>query len=89
MKRKQMFCGALALCLVLSLTPLPAGTAQESGLVASADQAAELAMQYGQADSVQYALWRTRAIILTGHRGITPVLRTGHSPTRSSTAWGR
>lgn len=68
MKRKQMFCGALALCLVLSLTLLPAG-AQESGLAASADQAAELAMQYGQADSVQYALWEDGAIILTGHRG--------------------
>lgn len=68
MKRKQMFCGALALCLVLSLTLLPAG-AQESGLAASADQAAERAMQYGQADSVQYALWEDGAIILTGHRG--------------------
>ena len=85
MKRKQMFCGALALCLVLSLTLLPAG-AQESGLAASADQAAELAMQYGQANT---PCGRTEQSSSPATGGITPVLRTGPSPTRSSTAWGR
>ena len=88
MKRKQMFCGALALCLVLSLTLLPAG-AQESGLAASADQAAELAMQYGQADSVQYALWEDGAIILTGHRGNYSRTENRALTDEITTAWGR
>ena len=58
---------ALFLALVLSLSlALPASAAQED----RAQAAAQYAMQYGGAVSVQYALWENGEVTLQGHDGV-------------------
>ena len=61
---------ALFLALVLSLSlALPASAAQEDRAQA-AHEAAQYAMQYGGAVSVQYALWENGEVTLQGHDGV-------------------
>ena len=61
---------ALFLALVLSLSlALPAPAAQEDRAQA-AHEAAQYAMQYGGAVSVQYALWENGEVTLQGHDGV-------------------
>lgn len=60
---------ALALSAALLLTPvLAAGETQTRA--EAARHAAELAMEYGGADSIQYALWEDGGITLSGHAGV-------------------
>lgn len=65
--------GALAIALALALSvPLPALAAESSAAPtreAVAAQAAQAAGQYGEAVSVQYALWEDGKITLSGHLG--------------------
>ena len=61
---------ALFLALVLSLSlALPASATQEDRAQA-AHEAAQYAMQYGGAVSVQYALWENGEVTLQGHDGV-------------------
>ena len=65
--------GALALSLALSVSLLsgPARAAEEpASLEEQAAQAAQLALQYSGATSVQYALWQDGEILLSGSAGV-------------------
>lgn len=77
---------ALFLALVLSLSlALPASAAQEDRAQA-AHEAAQYAMQYGGAVSVQYALWENGEVTLQGTTASTPRRRTARSPMMTCTA---
>ena len=60
----------LALCLSIPALAAESATSQTPLTRAqSADQAAALAAQYGEAVSIQYALWEDGAVTLSGHAG--------------------
>jgi len=59
----------LSLCLIFALL-VPAAYAAEPSLEESAQAAAQAALEYGQAVSVQYALWQDGEITLTGRAGV-------------------
>ncbi|MEG1988633.1 MAG: serine hydrolase domain-containing protein, partial [Oscillibacter sp.] len=58
----------LALMLVLCLS-IPAQAAETLTPAQRAEQAIACAAQYGEADSIQYALWESGKITRTGHAG--------------------
>ena len=67
MKKLQSKC--LIFCLIAALL-LPTAYAQESSLETSAQAAAQTAMAYSEAVSVQYALWQDGEAVLSGHVGV-------------------
>lgn len=69
MKRRRVAAWVMAAALSLSLCALPAGAAEAADLETTAQTAAQAALQYGQAQSIQYALWQDGEIVLTGHAG--------------------
>ena len=70
MKKNKPLALLLALALLAGLLTLPAAAGEGAPSPADRAQAAAgLAMQYGGADSVQYALWRDGEIVLSGHAG--------------------
>ena len=68
---KRLSSLALALTVLLSLS-VPAAAEEEKALTRteSAAQAAQNAVLYGGADSIQYALWEDGKVTLSGHDGV-------------------
>ena len=66
---KRILSSLLAAALLCSMLVLPAGAAEPSAAAQAAQAAAEAALNYGGAQSVQYALWQDGEITLTGHAG--------------------
>ncbi|NCB62321.1 MAG: serine hydrolase [Clostridia bacterium] len=58
----------LAVLLLLALA-VPAGAAEDDTLGSSIQDAATLALEYGQATSLQYAVWENGEITYSGHAG--------------------
>ena len=66
---KRILSSLLAAALLCSMLVLPAAAAEPSATAQAAQAAAEAALNYGGAQSVQYALWQDGEITLTGHAG--------------------
>ena len=70
MKLRRLSAALLSAALILGLGARQARAAEGDDPAAAAQQAIQLATQYGGAVSVQYALWEDGAITLSGQTGV-------------------